>query len=535
MTAAETTSNSEAGSATGRLLAELTSVGDAARGQSWAMGDLGAWSGDPRGLDAAASPLSALSDAGFDAVRQWVSFLEDPLKQLAGDSGSVASAAQDSRGTGDELATLAGTYRAAVGGETGDWSGDAAEAYRTAGTACADGIAAIGQAAATVSSAISGAGGAVARTARGVRQDITDGVGEMLPILTTARAQAGATHGASMAEAIPQCVRIAESYGQRILARMRALLSSGQNLKGLVEKVVSAIEAIERALRSRADGPAPNGKQQSPGPDGSQDTGGSSGTGSANATAGTSAQTSADQTAAGQTSAGQTSAGQTTRSGSAGSATAPAAHPSSGTAPGGRTSGSPASFPVTASPGSTSVSSAPLAVPKVGSGLVPAVAGDHPISGSTARGGPVIGLPGLTGDGGRSTGGTSAAKTSASGAAGGGMIGGQTAGGGKRAEDKEHTSPAWLRGADGLFDPDEPVVPPVIDAPLDPEDDVDEVMPPRRPAPVEPRPAAILPRAEPLPQREEREQEEEKMAEPVKMTWQMSEDGELELVPSPAP
>jgi hypothetical protein len=531
MTAAETASNGAAGG----LLAELTSVGNAARGQSWALGDLGAWSGDSRGLDAADSPLSALSDAGFGAVRPLVSFLEDPLKQLAGDSGSVSSAAQAASGTGDELATLAGTYRTAVGGETRDWSGDAAEAYRTAGTNHADAIAAIGQAAAAVGSAISGAGGAVARTARGVRQDITDAVAEMLPILTTARAQAGATHGASMAEAIPQCVRIAESYAQRILARMRALLASGQNLKGLIDKVVSAIEAIEQALRSRADGPTPNGKQQSSG----QDTGGSSGTGSANTTASTSADTTAstsvNPTSADQTSADQTSAGQATPSKSAGSANGLAARTSSGTGLGSGTSSSPASFPVTDSPAGTFVSSAPVAVPKP-SGMVPSVAADHLTSGSsTARGGPVAGLPGITGNGGRSAGGTSAAKTSASGASGGGMMGGQMAGGGKRAEDKDHTTPAWLRGEGGLFDPDEPVVPAVIDASPDSEDEVDEVVPPRRPAPVEPRPVVLPPRVEALPQQEKRQQGEEKKAEPVKMTWQMSADGELELVPSPAP
>lgn len=266
-------------------------------------------------LDATDSPLSALSAAGFGFLRDMVSFLDEPLKQLAGDSGSVSSTAQGLRTTGDSLAALAATYRTSSATQTSRWSGDAADAYRTVGTQHADGIATLGQAASTVSGAVSAAGTTVAQTAQGIRQDITDAVREMLPIMTEAKARASATNGVSVAEAIPSCVRIAANYGRRIVARMRALLSNGQNLKELVDKTIRTVEAVRQALTGSGTqgGPTTGSGSTSSGSTGPQQSGAQQGTQAATpagSTADTSNATSAsDYLSPSGTSSGSDSAG----------------------------------------------------------------------------------------------------------------------------------------------------------------------------------------------------------------------------------
>jgi uncharacterized protein YukE len=480
---------------TAQLLAELTSIGDAVRGQNSASGSGSAGLGQ---LAAADSPLSVLSDAGFDDVRHMVSFLEAPLSQLAGDPSSISSAAQDSLGAGDTMSTLAESYRASLGDQTTGWSGEAAEAYRSTGASYADGIAALGQAASTVSCAISSAGGAVAQTASDVRQDIADAAGQMLPILAAARAQAGTTNGASLAQAIPQCVRIAESYGQQIAARMRALLSNGQNLKEFVDKAIQLLNAVKQALspqtgRSETGGTSQVEQGPGTGKTGSGQTGGQqSGSNTTQVAASTADKTSADKTSAGQ---------------SASSPTTTAASSPSATGQDDGTSGTTSDATDAAGYEGTSGSSALSTVPQsMGGGTavpgslasVLASSGGSATSGSGSRIRSTLGSPGLAGVGmaaGDSVaGGSGATAASTRGSAAEGTLGGPTTGarGGTRPEDKEHLSPDWLREDRGLFDPDEPVAPEVIDAPLGPDDE-DDIMPPRRPEPVAERPAAAPP------------------------------------------
>jgi hypothetical protein len=480
--------------ATAQLLAELTSIGDAVRGQCSASGTGSAGLGQ---LAAADSPLSVRSNAGFDDVRQVVSFLDEPLSQLTGDPSSVSSAAQDSLDAGDAMSTLAESYRASLRDQTTGWSGETAEAYRSTGVSYADGIAALGQAASTVSCAISGAGGAVAQTASDVRQDIADAAGQMLPILAAARAQAETTNGASMAQAIPQCVRIAESCGQQIAARMRALLSNGQSLKGSVDKAIQLLNAVKQALNPQTGGSETGGKpqaEQGPGT-GKTGSGPTSGQQSGSNTTQVAAST-ADKTSADQASSGQTSSSESASSQATPAAWSAAAGQDDGTSDATDAAG------YAATSGSSALSTVP---PVAGGTAVPgrlasvlAGSGDYATSGTGSRIRSTLGSPGLAGvgmtAGDGATGGSGATAASTSGSAAEGALGGPMTGGrgGTRPDDKEHLSPDWLREESGLFDPDEPVAPEVIDAPLG-SDGEDDVQPPRRPEPVEEPPAAAPP------------------------------------------
>lgn len=480
MTAASATPSS--GSAASGLLADLTSLGGAVQSLGTG-GDLGP-------LAASDSPLSALSAAGFDYVRPMVSFLEEPLTQLAGDPGSVSSAAQNAQSTGSDLSALADSYRSARTDQTSNWSGVAADSYRDTGANYADGIAALGQAASTVGTAISNAGGAVAATAQGVRQDISDAVGQMLPVLNVARAQMPATHGASMVQAIPQCVQIAESYAQRIAARVQSLLSSGQNLKGFLDEVIQAIDAVKQALAPTSSGggnePSPHNAQQQqpapgttqPGQTGTGSTGGQQTTQQSAATTGTS-----NQTAASPTSSDQASSDQSSSNGSDGSTSGLVSSASGGTGLNSDTSAS--TSPANYSPTSASQSVTPQSV---GAAFVPGSLSSKLSGANSSAVGSRSSRPGLTSgladENGSSTDTTGTSGASPGGTAGNGMVGsGMGARGGQGQEDKEHRSPTWLQGDSGLFDPDEPTAPSVIDTI---PDDEYNAAPDSRPKPVEP-------------------------------------------------
>jgi uncharacterized protein YukE len=489
MTTAPTTATTAA------LLAELTSIGDAVREGGLASAEMGL-------LDATDSPLSALSAAGFGDLRQLVSFLEEPLTQLAGDSGSVSSAARDFQGSGETLATLAESYRASGVDETSTWSGGAAEAYRGVAAKHADGIAALGQAAVTVGSAISAAGGAVAQTIQGVRQDITEAVGQMLPIMTQARARAAATYGASVAEGLTLCVRIAEEYGRRIAARMRDLLSRARKLKGTVEKTMHRVDAVEQALHQTDDagtaGESAGGDGSASGTDGPG--GEQSDSSPADAVAGMANQTSSDRTS--QSVFGGPSIAESLGAGTTGGTS------SSGSAA--RLGGSPlGSTPATVTPQSLD-SGTSLAG---GLSRMPAGTGGSAAPGAGPRRGASAGLPGAGADGRAAGAGTTggSASSAANRMLGGGMMGAPAGG---RAEDKEHRAPEWLREPSGLFDSDAPVAPAIIDAPLSPEDDD---MPGDAP-PVEPQPLAA-PRESATP--------------PAKVVWRLDENGELKPTSAP--
>lgn len=233
---------------TAELLAELTVATNAVQGKGWLSADLGGAGASMSLLGSSSSPLSALGGAGLGWFTPYVSFLEQPLSQLRGNPGSVSSSSQDFHGAGQDISALARSYRESTGAQTSGWSGQAASDYRGAGARSADGIEALGQASTTVASAIAGAGEVVAQAVEAVTQLITEALGKIIPIMSKAVAEAPATFGQSIAVAIPECVAIAVEYGQKILAKLAALLASGQNLLKLVQGALAVVNLVKQAL-----------------------------------------------------------------------------------------------------------------------------------------------------------------------------------------------------------------------------------------------------------------------------------------------
>ncbi|MEV4731517.1 WXG100 family type VII secretion target [Saccharopolyspora sp. NPDC049426] len=233
-----------------RFVADVRSTNDAVRGGGWDSGSYGS-AGEPAG--GTGDPLSALAGSGFGFLADLVPFLGEPLQQLAGDPGAVASSAQSLRDTGRGVASISDSYGQAAGPETSGWSGAAATEYLKTAAELVGGLQGIGEASTGLGEALAGMGDAVVKTAHEVTILVNEAVGRIVVIMNQAIAAAQATFGASIAAAIPQVVQIATECGVRISGHMGNLLNSAQGLLGHVDEVMKVVGAIGGVVSKIAD------------------------------------------------------------------------------------------------------------------------------------------------------------------------------------------------------------------------------------------------------------------------------------------
>lgn len=233
----------------GDLLAQLRDTRQAVDGRSWLSPELAGLPAAPLGtLGSTGSPLSALDGAGVGFLTPMVSFLEEPLHQLRGDPGPVSSGAGELDGAARDGTSVAQEYRSATKADTGQWSGKAASDYLKTGTDLADGILSIAETSLTSAKSIIGAGEVVAQVVAAVTEHVNTAVDQIVPIMTTALAQAPATFGASVAEAIPHCVGIATEQAAQIATKLGALLASGDNLIKLIDAAVGIVKIVKEVM-----------------------------------------------------------------------------------------------------------------------------------------------------------------------------------------------------------------------------------------------------------------------------------------------
>ncbi|WP_190813136.1 hypothetical protein [Saccharopolyspora pogona] len=227
-----------------QVVDDLKSTTQAVQGKGWLSGDFGGASPGLRIIASVPDPLSALSGAGFGFITEAVSFLAEPLQQLAGDPRSVSSGAQGFQAAGQAVSSISDSYRESAGSQTSGWSGAAASEYLKTGAELMDGINGLGQASVALAEAAAGAGEAVAKTLQEVTTLVNEATAKIIMIINQALAAAQATFGASIAAAIPQAVQVAVEYGGRILGHMQNLLSSSQNLMTHVNSTAQAVSKV---------------------------------------------------------------------------------------------------------------------------------------------------------------------------------------------------------------------------------------------------------------------------------------------------
>jgi uncharacterized protein YukE len=252
-----TTSDSSTNSSglnAGQLLSDLKSTTQAVQNKDWLSAGLSGASTAVDLLSASSDPLAALTSAGFGMITELIRFLEEPMKQLQGDSSSVSSHSQGLSDTGSQVSSVADDYRQSTGPETSSWSGPAASGYQDTSSQHADGVEAVGTASTALASAVSGAGEVVGKAQAEVGGLISEAVGQIIPLMTQAVAAAPATFGASIAAAIPQAVTIAAQYGGQIAQKLGVLLSDSKNLLQLITSVTKGLQAVTQLMSALSEG-----------------------------------------------------------------------------------------------------------------------------------------------------------------------------------------------------------------------------------------------------------------------------------------
>jgi len=223
------------------------------RSGSWIDGTLGAVSAGLDTLAFVSDPIGGLLQYGVAWMLEHVKPLTEALDWLAGDPGQISAHAQTWRNISATLHDQAADLDRGTRGDTTDWIGDAADAYRTWSGQQRDSIGALATAAETMAAITEGAGTLVAA----VRMMVRDAIAVLVSRLISYAAEELFTLGLATPVVIAQVSTLCASWAARIAGWLRGLVHSLERLRGLAGRMGDAIEAIKKLLtrlRSRGDG-----------------------------------------------------------------------------------------------------------------------------------------------------------------------------------------------------------------------------------------------------------------------------------------
>jgi len=232
---------------------DIDAILDGVRSGSWIDGTLGAVSAGLDTLAFVSDPIGGLLQYGVAWMLEHVKPLTEALDWLAGDPGQISAHAQTWRNISATLHDQAADLDRGTRGDTTDWIGDAADAYRTWSGQQRDSIGALATAAETMAAITEGAGTLVAA----VRMMVRDAIAVLVSRLISYAAEELFTLGLATPVVVAQVSTLCASWAARIAGWLRGLVHSLERLRGLAGRMGDAIEAIKKLLtrlRSRGDG-----------------------------------------------------------------------------------------------------------------------------------------------------------------------------------------------------------------------------------------------------------------------------------------
>lgn len=211
---------------------------------SWIDGTLGAVSA---GLDALAfvsDPIGSLLQYGVAWIIEHVKPLSEALDWLAGDPGQIAAHAQTWRNVVTALHERAADLERAVRWDVAEWTGSAADAYRTWVGQQKAAVGGMAQAAETLAAITEAAGMLVA----GVRLMVRDGIAVLVSRLIVYAAEEVASFGLATPLVVEQVSTLCASWAARIGKWLKDLVSSLSRLRGVAGKVGELLEKLKELL-----------------------------------------------------------------------------------------------------------------------------------------------------------------------------------------------------------------------------------------------------------------------------------------------
>lgn len=204
-----------------------------------------------------ANPLGTLVGGGIGWLIEHVSFLKEPLDDLAGDPGAINGVAATWGEVAQACAKVGDDYAQLATSETGTWKGESGDAYRAAAAQVADQVKALEGAANAVVTGVRGSGILVASVRGIIRDIIADVVAEFLIAAVTALATSWCSFGASVAAFTGWAVgRAAATAGKiagkvkRLLMKLAQAIRKFDNLKGASDALAKASVAIGKKANS---------------------------------------------------------------------------------------------------------------------------------------------------------------------------------------------------------------------------------------------------------------------------------------------
>jgi uncharacterized protein YukE len=211
---------------------------------SWIEGTLGAVSA---GLDALAfvsDPVGALLQYGVAWIIEHVKPLRGALDWLAGNPAQIQAHAQTWNNVAGALHDRADDLDCAVRWDMTEWTGSAADAYRTWTGQQKAAVDALAKAAETLAAITEAAGLLVA----GVRMLVRDGIATLVSRLIVYAAEEVASLGLATALVVEQVATLCASWAARIAKWLKDLVSSLARLRGMAGKIAELIEKIKAIL-----------------------------------------------------------------------------------------------------------------------------------------------------------------------------------------------------------------------------------------------------------------------------------------------
>jgi uncharacterized protein YukE len=223
---------------------DIETLCDGVKNGSWIEGTLGAVSA---GLDALAlisDPIGTLLQYGVAWIIDHVKPLSEALDWLAGDPAQIAAHAQTWRNVAGALNDRAADLERAVRWDVSEWTGDAADAYRSRVAQRQSAVTGMAQGAQTLATITEAAGMLVA----GVRMMVRDAIATLVSRLITYAVEELASFGLATPLVVEQVSTLCASWAAKISKWLKDLIGSLSKLGGIAGKVGELVEKLPALL-----------------------------------------------------------------------------------------------------------------------------------------------------------------------------------------------------------------------------------------------------------------------------------------------
>jgi len=223
---------------------DIETLCDGVKNGSWIEGTLGAVSA---GLDALAlisDPIGALLQYGVAWIIDHVKPLSEALDWLAGDPTQISAHAQTWRNVAGALNDRAADLDQAVRWDLSEWTGDAADAYRSRVAQQQSAVTGIANGAQTLATITEAAGMLMA----GVRMMVRDAIATLVSRLISYAVEEIASFGFATPLVVEQVSTLCASWAAKISKWLRDLIGSLSELRGIAGKVGALIEKLKALL-----------------------------------------------------------------------------------------------------------------------------------------------------------------------------------------------------------------------------------------------------------------------------------------------